>query len=347
MQVSYKNEMQLIFLQYITSLLDTNWIQRRDDVPNLPSLSDFILRERFRPLSLFRNIVEMRCSFSLCCMVLKNVSSVNLLCYVVNRERIQYNTNKFMERVIVMNFLTFGDEKKQSLLFIHGMASSAMLCYEPVLKYLKDYYVILAEVDGHSPAAGELESLAKCCDEIEKYVKENLDGRLYCLSGFSMGATMAVELIGRRNIEVNKLHLDAAFLIKMGVLTKPYTFIFCKAIGRLNRGKRIPKFLMDSVMGKDNKSVVEMLYKDITSKTIKNACEFVYKYDIPDKIRDFEGSVLFWRGANEKYPEKSAALLRQYIPTLRDIVFENMGHGQYLHENSAEYAKGLIEYLAD
>lgn len=246
-----------------------------------------------------------------------------------------------------MNFLTFGDGKKQSLLFIHGMASSAMLCYEPILKYLKDYYVILAEVDGHSPAAGELESLAKCCDEIEKYVKENLGGRLYCLSGFSMGATMAVELIGRRNIEVNKLHLDAAFLIKMGVLTKPYAFIFSKSIGRLNRGKRIPKFLMDSVMGKDNKSVVEMLYKDITSKTIKNACEFVYKYDIPDKIRDFEGSVLFWRGANEKYPEKSAALLRQYIPTLRDIVFENMGHGQYLHENSAEYAKGLIEYLAD
>lgn len=246
-----------------------------------------------------------------------------------------------------MNFLTFGDGKKKSILFIHGMASSAMLCYEPILKYLKDYYVILAEVDGHSPAAGELESLAKCCDEIEKYVKENLDGRLYCLSGFSMGATMAVELIGRRNIEVNKLHLDAAFLIKMGVLTKPYAFIFCKSIGRLNRGKRIPKFLMDSVMGKDNKSVVEMLYKDITSKTIKSACEFVYKYDIPDKIRDFEGSVLFWRGANEKYPEKSAALLRQYIPTLRDIVFENMGHGQYLHENSAEYAKGLIEYLAD
>lgn len=55
----------------------------------------------------------------------------------------------------------------------------------------------------------------------------------------------------------------------------------------------------------------------------------------------------FYFGANEKYSEKSAALLRQYIPTLRDIVFENMGHGQYLHENSAEYAKGLIEYLAD
>ena len=49
-----------------------------------------------------------------------------------------------------MNFLCFGDKNKKSILFIHGMASTAMLCYEPILKRLSDYYVILAEVDGHS-----------------------------------------------------------------------------------------------------------------------------------------------------------------------------------------------------
>ncbi len=49
-----------------------------------------------------------------------------------------------------MNFLCFGDKNNKSILFIHGMASTAMLCYEPILKRLSDYYVILAEVDGHS-----------------------------------------------------------------------------------------------------------------------------------------------------------------------------------------------------
>lgn len=72
----------------------------------------------------------------------------------------------------------------------------------------------MAEVDGHNPNAGKLESLVKNCDEIEKYVKENLDGKLFCLSVFSMGGTMAVELVGRGNICVDKLHLDAAFLSK-------------------------------------------------------------------------------------------------------------------------------------
>lgn len=244
-----------------------------------------------------------------------------------------------------MNFLCFGNKNNKSILFIHGMASTAMLCYEPILKQLSEYYVILAEVDGHSEQTDELRSLEKNCDEIENYVINNLSGNLYCLSGFSMGATMVVEIIGRGNINVTKAHLDAAFLTKMGLLTKPYEYIFCKAIKRIQDGKAVPKFMMDAVMGKDNNSVIEMLYQNVSANTIKNACEFLYKYSVPEKIRDYKGTVLIWRGSNEKYPRKSAALLKKYLPDSIDVEIENMGHGQYLHEHSDEYVSKLIEYL--
>lgn len=244
-----------------------------------------------------------------------------------------------------MNFLCFGDKKNKSILFIHGMASTAMLCYESILKMLPDYYVVLAEVDGHSERTGELVSVENNCDEIENYVLDNLSGNLYCLSGFSMGATMAVEIIGRGNINVAKTHLDAAFLIKMGLLTKPYEYLFCKAIKRIQSGKTIPKLMMDAVMGKDNSSIIEMLYQDITPNTIKSACDFVYRYNIPENIRNYKGTILFWRGSNERYPKKSAALLKKYLPAIKDVEIEYMGHGQYLHEHSEEYAGKLIEYL--
>lgn len=244
-----------------------------------------------------------------------------------------------------MNFLCFGNKNNKPILFIHGMASTAMLCYEPILKRLSDYYVILAEVDGHSGQTDALVSLGKNCDEIENYIINHLSGKLYCLSGFSMGATMAVEIIGRGNVCVAKTHLDAAFLTPMGLLAKPYEYIFCEAIKRIRNGKTIPKFMMDAVMGKDNNSVMEMLYPNVTADTIKHACEFVYKYHIPEKIRDYKGTVLFWRGSNERYPRKSAALLKKYLPDLIDVEIENMGHGQYLHEHSDEYASKLIEYL--
>ena len=103
-----------------------------------------------------------------------------------------------------MNFLCFGNKNNKSILFIHGMASTAMLCYEPLLNQLSDYYVILAEVDGHSEHTNDLVSLKENCDETENYIINNLSGNLYCLSGFSMGATMAVEIIGRGNVHVAK-----------------------------------------------------------------------------------------------------------------------------------------------
>ena len=238
-----------------------------------------------------------------------------------------------------------GDKNNRSILFIHGMASTALLCYEPLLEYLKDYYVILAEVDGHSDSLGELDSLAENCTEIERFIIENLDGELYCLSGFSMGGTMAVEIVGRGNVRISKVLLDAAFLTKMGVLTKLYEKLFCKGISRMQHGKKIPKPLMDFIMGKDNNSVVEMLYPGVTSKTITNACEYVYRYEIPDEIKRYTGQVEFWHGSNEPYPRKSAALLKKYLPQLKEIEFENMGHGQYLHEHSSEYAEKIIGYL--
>ena len=140
---------------------------------------------------------------------------------------------------------------------------------------------------------------------------------------------MVVEIIGRGNVNVVKAHLDAAFVTKMGLLTKPYEYVFCKAIKWIQNGKAIPKFMMDAVMDKDNNSIIEI----------------VYSYNIPENIRSYKGTILFWRGSNEQYPRKSVALLKKYLPAIIDVEIEYMGHGQYLHEHSDEYAGKLIEYL--
>ena len=247
-----------------------------------------------------------------------------------------------------MNYLTYGDKQNKALVLIHGMASTALLCYEPILKYLKNYYVVLVEVDGHSKnVKGDLLSLKDCCDNIEEYIDKNLNGHIHGLCGFSMGATMAVELIGRGNISVDRTVLDAAFTVKMGIKTKPFEICFCKAIKRIQEGKKIPQFLMDSVMGKGNKSVTEMLYRDVSSKTIINACEFVYKYNIPGGLRNYRNPVLFLRGAREPYPRKSASLLKKALPQMEEKILDGMGHGQYLHEHPAEYANVLLRFFSE
>lgn len=101
-----------------------------------------------------------------------------------------------------------------SLLLIHGMANTSDL-FDPLLQYLKDYYVIVVELDGHSAKEkGTFISVSDAAEKIERYVKENIEGRLFGLLGFSLGGTIATELISRRKIEVDRTVLDAAFVIQ-------------------------------------------------------------------------------------------------------------------------------------
>lgn len=183
---------------------------------------------------------------------------------------------------------------------------TAQLCYGRILPYLDGYHVILCEVDGHTDKEkGLFISVEDCCEKIEKYAALNLAGKVYGLSGFSMGATIAVELMARNNIAIEKVVLDAAFCVKMGILTPIYTSVFCWAIHRIKSGKTIPAAMVESVMGK----------------------------------------VTFWHGSNESYPAKTVKLLKKYLPRMQVEVFEGMGHGQFLNEHPEEYADKMKKIM--
>lgn len=237
-------------------------------------------------------------------------------------------------RNVEMFFNIYGDKTLPSLMLIHGMANTAQLCYGKIIPYLEKYCVILCEVDGHTDKeTGLFISIEDSCKKIEQYVAQNFEGTLFGLSGFSLGATIAVELMARSNIAINKTILDAAFCVKMGVLTPIYTNIFCWALNRIKLGKRMPAIMVESAMGKGNHGIVDTIYRNIEIQSIKNACKDVYSYEIASKISAFSGEIAFWYGSNECYPIKTAKLLKRYLPKMQVEVFEEMGHGQFLNEH--------------
>lgn len=253
--------------------------------------------------------------------------------------------NKKLEGKTVV-FNTYGDKTLPSLMLIHGMANTAQSCYGRIVPYLDEYYVILCELDGHTDKeTGLFISIEDSCEKIEQYVAQNLGGILFELSGFSMGATLAVELMARNNIEIKKVILDAAFCVKMGVLTPLYTNIFCWALNRIKSGKTIPAIMIESVMGKGNRNIVDTFYKNVEIQSIKNACRDVYRYEISSEISNFSGEVAFWCGSNEPYPKKTAKLLKRYLPKMQVEVFEGMGHGQFLNEHPEEYAQKINGFV--
>ena len=246
-----------------------------------------------------------------------------------------------------MRFLTHGEKSNKPLLLIHGMANSSDL-FDPLLQFLKDYYVIVCELDGHSAKEeGTFISVSDAADKIERYVNENLDGRLYGLLGFSLGGTIATELISRQVIKVERTILDAAFVIKMGFMTYPFKWLFQGSIWCIEKNIHIPKGLIESVMGKGNAGIADTLYKGVSLKSVGNAALSCYKYDVKESIRKYRNPIVFWHGENEPYPVKSARLLKRYLPQMKKRIFKGMGHGQMLHEHTDVYAKRLIAFMEE
>ena len=147
-----------------------------------------------------------------------------------------------------MNFISYGNRNNKSILFIHGLASTADLCFKPLLPFLQDYFVIFCELDGHYGAnPKDLTSMEETINSIETYILNQMGGSVYGLCGFSMGATIAVELIGRGNIFASKVLLDAAITAELGLMARPFTCAFIIGTSRIKNKKRLPKFLLERI----------------------------------------------------------------------------------------------------
>lgn len=243
-----------------------------------------------------------------------------------------------------MKFNITGNADGKPLMLIHGMAATADNCYRKILPYLTDYCVILCEVNGHYEKSSYI-SAECCCDEIEKYITDNFNGEIYGLSGFSMGGSIAVKLMGRGIIKIRKVLLDAPFCVKIGALAPLFTALFSIGADRMSKGKVIPAFLIEAIMGKGNTSITDMFYRDMKKETAESVCNDIYRFEIPEGLRNFEGKVMFWCGSNEKYPQKSLKLLRTYLPEIENEEFKNMGHGQFLNECFEEYGTKMLDFM--
>ncbi len=246
---------------------------------------------------------------------------------------------------MIMRFIINGEKHKPNILLIHGMANTSTL-FDPILPYLTDYCVIVCELDGHSENEnGTFISVSTSCARIEEFIRHEFAGCLAGLLGFSLGGTIAVELISRGKIRVGKTILDAAFVTKLGRAAYPFKLLFQSSIWCLKMGIPVPKKLVESVMGKGNAGIMKTLYKGVSLRSVGNACMSCYTYDVKETIRNHKDPVVFWFGSNEPYPLKSAALLSQYLPQLEIDIFPDMGHGQMLHEQPEEYGRRAAMYF--
>lgn len=247
-----------------------------------------------------------------------------------------------------MHFIQMGSDTHPTILLIHGLSATAESCYGEVGRLLqKDWHILLCELDGHYAGSPAFSGIDDECRQIETFIRENKEGQIRGIVGLSLGGTIAVSLLGRGGIQAERCILDAAFCVDMGLLRGFYTCLFPLGVARIRDGRYVPGFVIDRLMGKGNRSVMQMLYPDITAATCRSACREIYAYHIPESLNRTDYAVEFWRGSNEYYPKKSAELLRAYLPDMTERVFPNMGHCQFLHEQPNSYAELVDAFMRE
>ena len=247
-----------------------------------------------------------------------------------------------------MRFTESGARELPTILFVHGSCTTAETCYSDVVDRLSEHYhCVLVHLDGHeADKRSSFISLDKECGKIERFVIKHYGGKIFGLTGLSLGATICTRLMTRGNIRAEKVMLDGVYCVDVGFVQTWVNIITCVlGIKYLKMGGRVPDGLVEKIFGKGNAAVVQMLFEGMSAASVKNVCTEVYRYRLSPEISKWSSEILCIRGEYEPIPERSFALLKELLPQIRERVIPDCGHSQLLHEHSVEYYELMKEYF--
>jgi len=247
-----------------------------------------------------------------------------------------------------MRFIEYGRKNKNVIVFVHGSCTTAETCYSEIIKVLrKKYCCVLCRLDGHDTnRKSDFVSIERETLKIENYVKGRFDGKILAFVGLSLGSAICVNIMSRGEVKAEKIFLDSVYCIDKGFWYAWLTYLTCYAgIFYIRNGGRVPEKITEKFFGKGNRSVTDMLYSGISSKSVKNICLDVYRYKIRANVSLCESEILCIRGGYDPVSAQSVDLLRMYLPDLKEKVIENCGHAQFLNEHVQEYILMLDDFL--
>lgn len=216
-------------------------------------------------------------------------------------------------------------------MLIHGLGTTWDKSFEKVIPVLTPhYYVVAVGLDGHNPEeesnyiSGEKEA-----EQVEKYIQNNLDGKVDVIYASSLGCITALFTAYRRNVTVRNIILDGTADMSLGLFNKPAS----RAAGWF--GEKILTGKMNGFLklgGITPEMLQTFLYPGISRISMKNAFyDAASMFNQIDKMEPYQAvRVACWYGSKEKLAARGAKKIRKAFPNGKDTLFEGFGHGEIL-----------------
>lgn len=250
-----------------------------------------------------------------------------------------------------MKFYEYGDKNSPHIMLIHGAGWSYWL-YLREARLLQDkYHVILPVIDGHGEERNiPYISTEKIVDQLIEYIDNSCGGKLFAVSGVSLGGQITIELLSRRKSIARKAIVESGLCIPQPFLLKYSTFvtkllgkyIFSKAFNRQSL-KLLPKRMHLPA------EIEELYMRDLTcikSETLNQVFKTYYQYRIKESLKDSETDAIYWYGSKEmKCIKQSGELFHSYMKRCKIIELKGYYHSEISAYHPEEWVEKAEEFF--
>lgn len=236
-------------------------------------------------------------------------------------------------------------------MLIHGAGWSYWLYLRQAKLLQNKYHVILPVIDGHGEEKDiSYTSTEKIVDKLIEYIDEDCNGKLFAISGVSLGGQIVIELLSRRKNIAEKAIVESGLCIPQPLLLR-YSIIINKLFGKLMFSKSFNKWGLNKFPKglRLPQEIAELYLRDVTSikiENVNNALESYYKYKIKESLKNSEVDTIFWYGGKEmKCIKQSGELFKSYVNKCKVIELKDYYHAEITMFHPEEWVEKAEKFF--
>ncbi|MCR0264317.1 alpha/beta hydrolase [[Clostridium] innocuum] len=245
-----------------------------------------------------------------------------------------------------MQFKTYMQKNKPVYMYLHGECLSAFSFQEEIRELKKDYTLIVPILDGHGGEAQKpFISIQDCAEQLLSYIQTHFNGHIQVLSGFSLGAQIAVTMLSMKPDLCDYAMLESAMMQPIRLRSwSAYASVYANALARK---KWFNKFMYYTVFTDDY--AYEDYYRNyqaMTRDNLKCILDAVSSFQVPDNLEQVTCKTAILVGQREKKSmKKSADLLKAVLPDAQIFMLMNYTHGDFSLGNPREYLRFVKSWI--
>jgi len=245
-----------------------------------------------------------------------------------------------------VNYIEYGSDKKEAIIFLHGGGLSWWNYRETAEKLSSDYRVILPILDGHAESGSDFTSIEDNAVKIIRFIDAHLGGSVLLMGGLSLGGQILLEVLSQRKNICQYALIESALVVPSKLTHAMIKPAFGSCFG-LIRHRWFSKLQFKSLRIKQE--LFEDYYKDTCGISKSNMIAFLEAnalYSIKAPIADCCAKAYILVGQKENnVMRKSAMIIHKALAGSTMKILPNMHHGEFSINHADDYSNTVLKMI--